>query len=209
MAQWIEVRARYDKMMENGSIKKVTEPYLVDALSCTEAEARVTEELTPFISGDFRISSVVTTKIAEIFWDAFTGDRFYKVKVNFITIDEKTAAEKETASYILVQASGFKEAYDNFIDGMRGTMADYEIEAITETKLVDVYRADLTSEAEREADKILRDPKVKRHVKAFVDACAEGGVESVTMTASDGKTVKSATIEIPPKGNKPKPNDNG
>lgn len=208
MAQWIEVRARYDKMMENGSVKKVTEPYLADALSCTEAEARVTEELTPFISGDFRISSVVTTKISEIFWDA-SGDRFYKVKVNFITLDEKTATEKRTATYILVQASSFKEAYDNFIDGMKGTMADYEIEAITETKLVDVYRADLTSEAEREADKILRDPKVKRHAKAFVDACAESGVESVTMTACDGRTVQSATIEIPPKGNKSKPNDNG
>lgn len=144
MAQWIEVRARYDKVMENGSVKKVTEPYLADALSCTEAEARVTEELTPFISGDFRISSVVTTKISEIFWDA-SGDRFYKVKVNFITLDEKTATEKRTATYILVQASSFKEAYDNFIDGMKGTMADYEIEAITETKLVDVYRANLTS----------------------------------------------------------------
>ena len=208
MAQWIEVRARYDKMMENGSVKKVTEPYLADALSCTEAEARVTEELTPFISGDFRISSVVTTKISEIFWDA-SGDRFYKVKVNFITLDEKTATEKRTATYILVQASSFKEAYDNFIDGMKGTMTDYEIDAITETKLIDVYRADLTSEAEREADKILRDPKVKRHAKAFVDACAESGVESVTMTACDGRTVQSATIEIPPKGNKSKPNDNG
>ncbi len=146
MAQWIEVRARYDKMMENGSVKKVTEPYLVDALSCTEAAARVTEELTPYISGDFRISSVVTTKIAEIFWDAFTGDKFYKVKVNFITLDEKTATEKKTASYILVQACSFKEAYDNFLDGMKGTMADYEIEAITETKLVEVYKAKLSSD---------------------------------------------------------------
>ncbi len=147
MAQWIEVRARYDKMMENGSVKKVTEPYLADALSCTEAEARVTEELTPFISGDFRISSVVTTKISEIFWDA-SGDRFYKVKVNFITLDEKTATEKKTAAYILVQASSFKEAYDNFVDGMKGTMADYEIEAISETKLIDVYPADLSENHE-------------------------------------------------------------
>lgn len=144
MATWIEVRARYDKMMENGVVKKIVEPYLVDALSCTEAEARVTEELTPFISGDFRISSVVTTKIAEIFWDA-TGDKFYKVKVNFITLDEKTATEKRNASYILVQASSFKEAYDNFIDGMKGTMADYEIEQICETKIVDVYKANLVN----------------------------------------------------------------
>lgn len=208
MAQWIEVRARYDKMMENGSVKRVTEPYLADALSCTEAEARVTEELKHFISGDFRISSVVTTKISEIFWDT-SGDRFYKVKVNFITIDEKTASEKRTATYILVQASSFKEAYDNFIEGMKGTMSDFEIEAINETKLVDVYRADLLSEAEREADKMLRDPKVKRHVKKFVDACAEGGVESVSMTATDGKTVHSAILEMPKKSNKHNPNDNG
>ena len=143
MATWIEVRARYDKMMENGVVKKIVEPYLVDALSCTEAEARVTEELTPFISGDFRISSVVTTKISEIFWDE-TGDKFYKVKVNFITLDEKTATEKRNATYILVQASSFKDAYDNFVEGMKDTRADYEIEQICETKIVDVYKADLT-----------------------------------------------------------------
>ncbi len=139
MATWIEVRARYDKMMKNGVVKKIVEPYLVDALSCTEAEARVTEELTPFISGDFRISSVVTTKISEIFWDE-TGDKFYKVKVNFITLDEKTATGN--ATYILVQASSFKDAYDNFVEGIK-TMAAYEIEQICETKIMDVYKADL------------------------------------------------------------------
>lgn len=141
MATWIEVRARYDKMMVNGVVKKIVEPYLVDALSCTEAEARVTQELIPFISGDFRISSVVTTKIAEIFWDE-SGDKFYKVKVNFITLDEKTATEKRNATYILVQASSFKDAYDNFVEGIK-IMADYEIEQICETKIMDVYKADL------------------------------------------------------------------
>ncbi len=208
MATWIEVRARYDKMMENGMIKKIVEPYLVDALSCTEAEARVTEELTPYISGDFRISSVVTTKISEIFWDETgVGDKFYKVKVNFITLDEKTATEKRNASYILVQASSFKDAYERFENGMKGTLADYEIEQICETKIVDVYKADLTPK--REAEEIMRSPSVQRHVKKFVDACAEGGVESVTMTASDGKTTKSATITIPQKGNETIPKDNG
>lgn len=204
MATWIEVRARYDKMMENGVVKKTVEPYLVDALSCTEAEARVTEELTPFISGDFRISSVVTTKISEIFWDE-TGDRFYKVKVNFITLDEKTATEKRNASYILVQASSFKDAYESFENGMKGTLADYEIEQICETKIVDVYKTDLTPK--REAEEIMRSPSVQRHVKKFVDACADGGVQSVTMTASDGKTAKSATISIPQKGRDAIPKD--
>lgn len=136
---WVEVKARYEKMMENGVVKNVTEPYLADALSCTEAEARVTEELQPYINGDFRISSVVTTKISEIFWDE-SGDRFYKVKINFITLDEKTATEKKSASYILVQASSFKEACDNFLEGMKGTLADYEIESVAETKIMDVFK---------------------------------------------------------------------
>lgn len=149
MALWIETKVRFDKTMENGTVKKVTEPYLVDALSFTEAEARIIEEVTPFISGDFKVSAVKKTNIAEIFRDD-SGDKWYKVKVAFITIDEKSAAEKRKASYILVQASDFKGAYDNFMDGMKGTMADFEIVAITETALMDVYAAKLESQ---DADK--------------------------------------------------------
>ena len=139
MANWFECKVRYDKLQENGAAKKVNEPYLVDALSCTEAEARITEEQRPFISGEFSVSAVKRTKIAEIFFFE-GGDRWYLVKVGFITIDEKTAAEKRSNSLILVQASNFKEAYDNFVKGMAGTMADYEIVSITETPLMDVYK---------------------------------------------------------------------
>ena len=139
MANWFECKIRYDKAMENGAVKKVTEPYLVDALSFTEAEARITEDMTPYISGDFSVSAVKRTKIAEIFFFD-SGDRWYMVKVGFITIDEKTAVEKRSASLILVQASNFKEAYDNFVEGMKGTMADYEIMQISETPLIDVYK---------------------------------------------------------------------
>ena len=149
MALWIETKVRFDKTMENGKVKKVTEPYLVDARSFTEAEARIIEEVTPFISSDFKVSAVKKTNIAEIFRDD-SGDKWYKVKVAFITIDEKSAAEKRKASYILVQASDFKSAYDNFMDGMKGTMADFEIVAITETALMDVYAAKLES---KDADK--------------------------------------------------------
>jgi len=139
MANWFECKVRYDKLQENGAAKKVNEPYLVDALSFTEAEARITEEQTPFISGEFSVSAVKRTKIAEIFFDE-AGDRWFLVKVGFITIDEKTAVEKRSTSQILVQASNFKEAYDNFIKGMAGTMADYEIVSISETPLMDVYK---------------------------------------------------------------------
>lgn len=139
MSNWFECKVRYDKLQENGAAKKVNEPYLVDALSFTEAEARITEEQTPFISGEFTVSAIKSTKIAEIFWDE-TGDRWYLVKVAFITIDEKTAAEKRSISQILVQAANFRHALERFEEGMKGTMADYEIVSINETPIMDVYK---------------------------------------------------------------------
>ena len=143
MASWFECKIRYDKTQENGAIKKVTEPYLVDALSFTEAEARIIEEQTPFISGE--------VKISEIFWDD-SADKWYMVKVAFITIDEKTAVEKKSTSLILVAASDFKGAYDNFMEGMKGTMADFEIVSITETPLMDVYKVRVKSETQAPAN---------------------------------------------------------
>ena len=139
MANWFECKVKYDKTQENGSVKKVSEPYLVDALSFTEAEARITEEQRPFISGEFSVDAVKRTKIAEIFFND-GADRWYMVKVAFITIDEKTAKEKRSVSQILVQASNFRQALENFLKGMEGTMADYEIVQIAETPLMDVYR---------------------------------------------------------------------
>lgn len=142
MATYYQVVIKYDKMQENGSVKRVSEKYIADALSCTDAEARVTEEMQSFISGDFLATSVKTTPIAEIF--NLGAERYYLAKVGFITIDERTAQEKRTISQILVGASDFKEAYDNFLDGMKGTMADYEIVSLAETPIMDVYPAKLS-----------------------------------------------------------------
>lgn len=142
MAQWIKTSVRFDKTMENGAIKRVTEPYLVDALSFTEAEARIIEEVTPFISGEFTVSAVKKSKVSEIFWDE-TGDRWYQVKSAFITINEKTGAEKRSTVVFMVQASDFKSAYDNFMQGMKGTVADFDIISITETAIMDVFKAKL------------------------------------------------------------------
>lgn len=142
MANWFECKVRYDKLQENGAVKKVTEPYLVDALSFTEAEARIIDEQTPYISGEFSVSAVKRTKIAEIFWNE-EGDKWYLVKVAFITIDERSGAEKRSTSQILVQAKDFKNALDTFLEGMKGTMADFEIVGINETPLIDVYKVKL------------------------------------------------------------------
>lgn len=139
---WFECKVRYDKMVENGAIKKVNEPFLVDALTFTEAEARITEERTPYISGDFSISAVKKTKISEIFFDD-SGDRYYMVKANFVSFDEKSGKEKKSATFILVQANDFQGALDRFNDGMKGTMSDFEIASITETPLCDVYPLEL------------------------------------------------------------------
>lgn len=139
---WFECKVSYHKIVENGLQKKVTDTFLVDALSFTEAEARVTEEVTPFVSGEMDVASVKKTKISEIFRDD-TADKWYLVKVAFITIDEKTAAEKRAISLILVAGSDFKGAYDNFMEGMKGTMADFDIVSIAETPILDVYGAKL------------------------------------------------------------------
>ncbi len=122
---------------------------MVDALSFTEAEARIIEEMTPFISGEYSVAAVKRTKIAEIFRDD-SADRWYLVKVAFITLDEKTAVEKRSVSQILVAATGFKGAYDRFMDGMKGTLADFEIVSIAETPIMDVYNANLGSSKSEE-----------------------------------------------------------
>ena len=138
MANWFECKVRYAKMLETGMQKTVNEPYLVDALSFTEAESRITEEMAPFISGDFTASAVKREKLSEVFYDE-TGDKWYKVKYNIITVDEKTAVEKKTTVTTLVQAANFQAAVDNFMEGMKGTMADFAIAAVVETALMDVF----------------------------------------------------------------------
>lgn len=143
MAIYFETKVKYDRTLDTGAQKTVTEPYLVDALSFTEAEARIIEIMTPFATtGELAVTAVKRVKLDDIFFND-GGDRWYKVKINMVTIDEKTAAEKRTPSFSLVQASDFKEALDVFLNGMKDTMFDYEIASIVETPLMDVYRADL------------------------------------------------------------------
>jgi hypothetical protein len=124
--------------MENGMQKRVTEPYLVDALSFTEAEARIIEEIKPYISGEFTVTGIRRARIAELFFNE-AGDRYYRMKVYFITLDEKSGAEKKTAVQMLTQASDIKEAIAVLEEGMKGSMADYTIASVAETMLMDVF----------------------------------------------------------------------
>jgi len=138
MNNWFECKMSYDKAGEGGMTKRVTEPYLVDALSFTEAEARIIEELRPYISGEFTIVDIKRARLAELFFNP-AGDRYYRVKVFFITLDEKSGAEKKTAVQMLAQASSVREAVEVVEEGMKGTMADYTVASITETALMDVF----------------------------------------------------------------------
>jgi hypothetical protein len=125
-------------MMETGMQKSVTEPYLVDALSFTEAEARIIEEIKPFISGEFSVSDIKRVKYSETFFNE-TGDRYYKARLYFITLDEKSGAEKKTAVNMLVQASELKEAVEIVETEMKKTMIDYSIASVAETAIMDVF----------------------------------------------------------------------
>lgn len=140
MHNWFECKISYEKVMENGMNKKVTEPYLVDALSFTEAEARIIEEERPFVSGEMTIADIKRAKYTEVFaTEEDAADKWYKCKLLFITIDEKSQTEKKTATNILVQASDLRDAVKRLDENMKGSMADYQIASVAETPLMDVY----------------------------------------------------------------------
>ena len=138
MYNWFECKIKYDKMLETGMVKTVVEPYLLDALSFAEAEARIVEEVKPFISGEFTISDIRRKRFSETFLNE-TGDRYYKARLFFITLDEKSGSEKKTGVNILVQASDLREAMEIVETEMKKTMIDYSFHSITETAVVDLF----------------------------------------------------------------------
>lgn len=139
MHNWFEVKIKYEKTAEEGKIVKVTETYLVDALSFTEAESIIIDKMRPFISGEFTVTAIRRAKVNELFYNE-NGDKWYRAKVQFITLDEEKGVEKKTAVTMLVQACDTKEANAGIVEGMKGSMADYEIASITETMIIDVFK---------------------------------------------------------------------
>ncbi len=139
-AKWFICKIRYEKTMEDGLQKKVTEIYVVDALSFTEAEARITEQMKSYISGECSIENIDPAPFGEIFFsDGETDDKWYKAKLVFITIDEKTDKEKRSIVNYLVQGGSFDQAKKHIEEVMGGTMIDYVIDTLKETKYMDVF----------------------------------------------------------------------
>ena len=136
---WFDCVVKFERTSEDGRIVKVKESYIIDALSFTEAEARMTQELQPYISGEFNVSAVKRAKINELFFND-EGDKWYRAKINYLTFDEEKGVERKIGVIIMVQANDTKEALDRIIEGMKGSMADYEIYSITTTEIVNVVK---------------------------------------------------------------------
>ena len=144
MNTWFSVRVMYDKVDEQGKDVKAKEVYLIDALSFTEAEARAIGELTPYISGEMRVTAMKIEDIAEIFnTEDESADRWYRVKAVFIQLNEKTLKQQKRAQISLVKGKSTEDATNRFHEGMKGTMADYEIHTVSETQFMDVFFYDL------------------------------------------------------------------
>lgn len=180
MHNWFECKVSFKKIMEDGKRKTVTGAYLVDALSFSEAEARIIEEVAPFISGEFTVKDIKRAKISELFFNE-NGDRFYKIKVYFITLDEKSGAEKKTAAQMLVQASNLKEAVAVLEEGVKGTLADYKIASVTETQLMDVFPYEAGKDDKDTESSTMEDSGFKR----FFQSLPEGQKTEITI---DGNT---------------------
>lgn len=148
-ANWFETRVRYDKMMEDGQNKKTTETYVVDAYTFGEAEEAITKEMGAYINGEFEVKAITPATYGEIFFsDADGDDKWFKCKLAFITLDDKTQKEKRTSVYYLVQAASVNGAVKHVDEVMGSTMIDYEITAIADTKVMDVFEHDNRAKAE-------------------------------------------------------------
>ena len=137
---WFEAKIRYEKMMEDGCLKKVTETYVIDALSFGEAEKRILEEMTSYVSGEVEVCALKIAPYKEIFFaDSNMDDKWYVAKLAFITIDENTDKEKKTRVCYLVNAGNINAAVKNIEEQMAGTMIDYDTFNVSETQILDVF----------------------------------------------------------------------
>ena len=135
---WYECKVKYRKTHETGEQKVSTDTYLLDAVSYTEAEARITEEMKAYTNEDFRIMNIKVANFSEVH-PFENSDRWFKSKVSLVALDEESGKERKTNIYLLVQANDVKEAFENTTKAMETTMGDYSIPSITESPILDVF----------------------------------------------------------------------
>lgn len=139
-ANWFEVKVKYMKVNEDGREKKVTEAYLLDALSYTEAESRITHEMESVIKGDYYITSLKKSNITELVESTDeTDDRWYKAKIAIIDADEVSGKEKSSNQYYLIAASNINRALENLEKSLSTYVVPYEIGGLSDTLFMDVF----------------------------------------------------------------------
>ena len=142
MNYWFECKVSYERQADSMGMKKVSESYLVDALSFTEAEKRIIKEIRPFVSvGELEVVNIRRARIAELFLNAEAeDDRYFRAKVNFITVDEKSGSEKKTSATMIVKSDSLPNAVTELKAQLDSQMASYEIAAVTDTQILDVFQ---------------------------------------------------------------------
>ena len=142
MNYWFECKVSYERQADSVGMKKVSESYLVDALSFTEAEKRIIKEIRPFVSvGELEVVNIRRARIAELFLnDEAEDDRYFRAKVNFITVDEKSGSEKKTSATMIVKSDSLPNAVTELKAQLDSQMASYEIAAVTDTQILDVFQ---------------------------------------------------------------------
>ena len=149
-ANWFETKIKYQKTMEDGSEKVVSELYVVDAMTCTEAENKVIDEMSAYISGANKVTRTSEAAFSEVFFsDNDEDDKWYKAKLQFITLDEKTEKERRTNVTYLVQAKSLARALRYIDDVMGKTMIDYDTVGLNETKVMDVFEPSSPSDEKK------------------------------------------------------------
>lgn len=138
MQTWFECKAKYVKVDEEGRERKVSEVYLLDAVSCTEAEARLTAELMKMVRGELSIGKVAESNIVEIFPHE-SGEWWWKAKISIVTIDEKAGKEKKINNYFLIAADDIKEAQKRLEEGLSYVLVPYQVTSLSISPIVDVF----------------------------------------------------------------------
>jgi hypothetical protein len=138
MNNWFTVKVKYTKQLDNGTLKRVSEPYLLAAMTFTDAEARIYEELGSIIRGEFNVTGITRTEIHEIFIYEHT-DTFYKCKVKYDSIDADSEKARKVTQNFLVSANSAKQAYERIQESLSTMLIDFEIPSIVVSPIVDIF----------------------------------------------------------------------
>ena len=182
---WYECKVKYRKIDENSGEQKLkTEPYLVDAVSYTEAESRITEEMMAYLSDNdgIKITNIKVANFAEIH-PFENADRWFKCKISLIAYDEESGKERKTNQYLLIQANDVKEAYENTLQVMQNTMGDFTIPAIAESPIMDVFP--YFSEDDKGSERVERFNTIKNSVPTLIGMDEEAEMADVLQAAEE------------------------